>query len=190
MDVTVTDRRFHGLPRKWTSVYEILPDGSQGRLLGILRGDQRTNFQDVHAFHVKFGLPIPPEPTLLDNDTLHFRFNFMEEELRELLIAHSNGNLADAADALIDLVYVAMGTAVMMGLPWEELWTEVQRANLTKERATRVEDSKRGSLLDVVKPEGWRAPDHKPIIERYMKTAQREESSDEDLVHGDQRAAR
>ena len=41
----------------------------------------------------------------------------------------------DHYDALIDLTYVAMGTAYMMGLPWQDLWDEVQRANMSKVRA-------------------------------------------------------
>ena len=47
----------------------------------------------------------------------------------------------------------------MMGLPWPQLWDEVQRANMAKERAKHAGESKRGSALDVVKPEGWVPPD-------------------------------
>jgi hypothetical protein len=43
-------------------------------------------------------------------------------------------DLPKIADALVDLVYVALGTAHLHRLPWEALFTEVQRANVTKER--------------------------------------------------------
>jgi len=48
-------------------------------------------------------------------------------------------------------------------------FTEVQRANLAKERAAGATDrrSKRGSGLDVVKPEGWRPPDVAGVLRRH-----------------------
>jgi predicted HAD superfamily Cof-like phosphohydrolase len=71
-------------------------------------------------------------------------------------------------DALIDLVYVALGTADLMGLPWEKMFEEVQRANMAKERAKSADESMaktgRGHVLDVVKPAGWTPPDHLPIL--------------------------
>lgn len=131
------------------------------------------NFDDVAAFHVRFDLPRPMTPRLLDPATQLFRSDFMQEELNEFWIAcnpsyNMKPDLAKAADALIDLVYVAMGTAVMMGLPWQELWNEVQRANMEKVRA-RADgaDSKRGSALDVVKPPGWRPPDIEAVFRRH-----------------------
>jgi predicted HAD superfamily Cof-like phosphohydrolase len=69
------------------------------------------------------------------------------------------------ADALVDIVYVAMGTAYMMGLPWQQLWDEVQRSNMDKVRASDASQSKRKNSLDVVKPQGWVGPDLKRIIE-------------------------
>lgn len=115
---------------------------------------------DVLAFQQKFQVPMAKEPAFLDAETLRFRFKFLEEELQEFWFAHNGGDMHGAADALVDLAYVLHGTALMMGLPWPVLWAEVQRANMAKERATHASQSKRGSALDVIKPEGWRGPDH------------------------------
>ena len=104
-------------------------------------------------------------PRLLTIDELKFRSKFMREEFNEFMDAAGHEDLAGMADALVDLVYVAMGTAHMMGLPWETLWSEVQRANMQKERAVRVEQSKRGSTLDVIKPDGWTPPDIQGCID-------------------------
>lgn len=93
-------------------------------------------------------------------------------------------DLAKIADALVDLAYVTLGTAHVHRLPWAELFAEVQRANVTKERcgidhryegdgvsacehlnpdglcgADRWAHSLRGSAHDVIKPRGWTAPD-------------------------------
>ena len=38
------------------------------------------NFEDVLAFHRKFGLPNPDQPTWLPEDVKQFRVKFMEEE--------------------------------------------------------------------------------------------------------------
>jgi predicted HAD superfamily Cof-like phosphohydrolase len=126
-----------------------------------------SNYEDVHAFHLKFDLPPPVTPRLLDEETFEFRRRFLEEELTELVEAQLEGDMVKAADALVDLVYVALGTAVMMGLPWQELWDNVQRANMAKVRAQSADESKRGSTLDVVKPPGWNAPDHSRTLLRW-----------------------
>lgn len=121
----------------------------------------RTNHEDVVRFFDKFGVPRAVAPSLPDAETFRFRFHHLQEELIELADAFDSRNLEDYADALVDLVYLALGTAIVSGLPWQLLWDEVQRANMTKVRAAADgSDSKRGSPLDVVKPEGWVGPDH------------------------------
>ena len=46
-----------------------------------------------------------------------------------------------------------------------EAWNRVHAANMAKERATCAEDSKHGSAQDIIKPEGWTAPDHRDLFE-------------------------
>lgn len=151
-------------------------------------------FRDVAMFHRKFGLPndedLTTEPQLLDRDLFVFRMGFLIEELSEFAEAHGypslacrleelkkgladeldagplGSDLAAAGDALIDLIYVAIGTMHFMGLPGRIMWGNVQIANIAKERATGVDDprSKRQHRFDVVKPPGWRPPDHAPAI--------------------------
>jgi predicted HAD superfamily Cof-like phosphohydrolase len=131
--------------------------------------------EDIAAFHQRFGLRGPRAPQLLPNQELvDFRQGFMQEELNEFMDAHAAGDLAEAADALIDLVYVAMGTAHMMGLPWDELWADVQRANMAKVRAESADQSKRGTTYDVVKPAGWVPPQGARILERFTAKVKRE----------------
>jgi len=120
---------------------------------------------DIKAFHEKFGLEnLDPEPKRLGTDEATFRIKFMQEELDEFAAAEREGNLEDMADALVDLVYVALGTAYLMGIPFDACWQEVQWANMRKVRAESAADSKRGSKFDVVKPEGWEAPDLRPLL--------------------------
>lgn len=51
---------------------------------------------------------------------------------------------------------------------WNELWADVQRANMSKERALRESDSKRGSTYDVIKPAGWIPPRTEEIIAKHQ----------------------
>jgi hypothetical protein len=138
-----------------------------------------TNFDDVGDFHRRFGLAsVPPggggaEPAHVaefDESLWQFRLKFMREELREANDAWKAGDLVGVADGLVDLVYVALGTAQFLGLPWQELWDEVQRANMTKVRAADAEESGRKTgrhhHFDVVKPEGFVPPDVAGILER------------------------
>lgn len=115
---------------------------------------------DVRAFHDKFGLVTPDTPHFLDDQAFTFRSKFLSEEHREFVLAHASKDMKGAADALVDLVYVAHGTALMMGIPWQAVWDEVQRRNMQKVRAEYAFESKRKSTLDIIKPTGWQAPDH------------------------------
>ncbi len=117
----------------------------------------------VAEFHAKFGLPDGTQGHLFDDvDAMVFRLNFLQEELDELAQAAEEGDRVKAFDALIDLVYVAYGTALFIGIT-PEMWSKgmraVHRANMSKVRAERADQSKRGSTFDVVKPQGWVAPD-------------------------------
>lgn len=84
-------------------------------------------------------------------------------------------NLHDFLDGLVDLVYVTLGTAYLHGLfhdhmnsqlptIFEDAWRRVQEANMQKVRAT--VETKRGTTFDVVKPEGWKAPDFSNLLPR------------------------
>lgn len=55
---------------------------------------------------------------------------------------------------------------------WDELWEDVQRANMSKERALRAGDSKRGSTWDVIKPQGWVSPRTAEIIAKHKALEQ------------------
>ncbi len=116
-----------------------------------------SHFNDVKDFNEKFGLihhATMRPPVHLTKRKLRERFECMYEELAEFQEAIDTQDLEAQADALIDLVYFAIGTAVMLNLPWQELWDDVHRANMAKERGV----TKRGHKVDLVKPEGWVGP--------------------------------
>lgn len=130
-------------------------------------------FIDVALFHRKFDLHEvalvgEPGPVDITPELMEFRTGFMKEELQEFIDASATMDHAGMADALVDLVYVAVGTAHLFGYPWEALWNDVQRANMTKERAAADgSNSTRGTSFDVIKPKGWIPPDTQGILEEF-----------------------
>lgn len=133
-----------------------------------------------------------PGPREVDDDLLTMRANFLFEEFgefvqaiggkvelsdivvagsRSLLVHLPEGHDIDhgkAFDALIDLVYVAYGTAHILGYPWDQGWRLVQKANMAKVRAKPDgSDSVRKSSYDVVKPPGWTPPDIEGLLHYY-----------------------
>lgn len=118
---------------------------------------------NVAEFHEKFSLPLGQQDVLTDDQhAQEFRTGFLQEELDELKEALATGNRVKAFDALLDLVYVAYGTALFLGVDpaqWHAGMHAVHSCNMAKERVLRAEDSKRGSTFDVRKPVGWVGPE-------------------------------
>lgn len=61
-----------------------------------------------------------------------YRAHLMLQELSEILEALHSGKVEGLADGLADLVYVAIGTAVQFGIPFDHIFLEVHRSNMTK----------------------------------------------------------
>lgn len=116
---------------------------------------EKTNFEMVKEFHDKFELT--QDPNNLDYQKA--RIAHMTEELTEYVKAVKNEDREAQLDALVDLVYVALGTAHIDAFEFDRAFEAVHIANMKKIR----QPSER-SEWDVVKPEGWTAPDLKEFI--------------------------
>lgn len=87
----------------------------------------------VLAFMRAMEQPIPSEPTVLDEETWQLRLDLIDEERKELIEAHEQGDLAAFLDAIVDLVYVAVGAGLAAGLvQFDEAFDAVHRANMDK----------------------------------------------------------
>lgn len=140
---------------------------------------------DIAEFHIKYGLSYDGPVRVLPRELSEFRINFMDEELTEYSgsnaiafmeryihtptardLGNYNIHLELMIDALVDLTYVVLGTSYLHGFDFKEAWRRVHAANMRKIRVERIGDSKRGSLYDVVKPEGWTPPSHIDLVEK------------------------
>ena len=121
--------------------------------------------KDIDNFHKKYGFEKNEMIDIPNNSELiNFRTAFLMEELAEYTNAITKKDAAGALDALVDIVYIALGTAWLFNLPFEKAWNEVQKANMSKIRA-KDKTGKRGTKFDVVKPKDWKAPNIEKIIE-------------------------
>jgi predicted HAD superfamily Cof-like phosphohydrolase len=115
----------------------------------------------VEEFHAAMSIPIGDRaaPSIAQPG---LRYALIAEELEELRLAMDAGDLVAAADALADLMYVVLGTAVQFGIDLAPVFDEVHASNLRKVGGTKREDGKQ------LKPAGWKPPDVAGVLERQI----------------------
>ena len=95
-----------------------------------------TAFEQVREFARAYRLPsrdTPVDaPSAAGADQLELRRRLLAEEVGELADAEAADDTAGVADALADIVYIALGTADLLGIPFDAVFDEVHRANMSK----------------------------------------------------------
>lgn len=119
-------------------------------------------YNEVKEFHSKFNHPVSDIPTQLTESRKADRAMWMREEVQEFI---DSKTIHDDIDAMIDLMYFALGTCVEMGIDPSIPFELVQKANMSK----LFPDGKPhyNEHNKVIKPEGWVAPDDK--IKEYIE---------------------
>lgn len=99
------------------------------------------------------------------------RARLVLEEASELLDALAADDLVQIADAVVDICYVAIGTAIAYGISLPEVWEAVQEANMAKLSLT--PEGEFVALKDengkIIKPEGWVPPDVAAVLDRQRR---------------------
>jgi 8-oxo-dGTP pyrophosphatase MutT (NUDIX family)/predicted HAD superfamily Cof-like phosphohydrolase len=114
----------------------------------------------VAEFHTALGIDDPDRP-VGSVPSWRQRLGFLEEEVREYAEAAESGDVVEIADALADLMYVVYGTALVHGIPLDAVFDEVHRSNMTKVGGPAI-----GPGTKAPKPEGYRPPDLRRLLER------------------------
>lgn len=192
---TIDDQQvlIRGLYRRWAiahaHVIHTMGDDPD-RIVSYLRPFDPVG--DVQQFHEKNALDYTGKPRALPFDLTQFRLKFKRQEVGEYE-QHADsamneldkltgppslavgelafneslfiGELAQSLDALVDLVYVTLGTAHLQGFDFRRAWKRVHVANMSK---VRVEGAARTAeermKLKMVKPPGWVPPDHRDLV--------------------------
>jgi phosphoribosyl-ATP pyrophosphohydrolase len=110
--------------------------------------DQRTTVNPVREFD-----PTEPQTNLY--------MKLVQEEFDETMTAFFRGDTIETADGIADLVWVLMGLATSIGIPFDQVWDEVKASNMSK-----VVDGKLMKREDgkVMKPEGYFRPDLNAVL--------------------------
>lgn len=106
-----------------------------------------------------------PKVQRMADDEERWLCKALREEVQEFIDAQS---IVHQVDALIDLIYFAAGGLTRLGFPAEAsmmMFQAVHKANMAKKKGIK---ETRGHELDVVKPEGWEAPEG-PIADIIKK---------------------
>ena len=110
----------------------------------------KRSLNQVREFHEKFHVPMNDEPTLPVGKFItpemvypdgaekprterQLRINLLVEEVEELFAAEKNNDLEEIADALADIIYIVLGTALAYGIPIHSVFEEVHRSNMSKD---------------------------------------------------------
>lgn len=117
----------------------------------------------LKEFQEAFSIQSPKRPKMLPKKRAVLRHKLLQEEVDELKDAK---NLLDVSDAIIDSMYILLGTAYEYGLSDRLvlLFDEIHRSNMSKVgpdgKAVFREDGK------ILKPETYSEPKLQPIIDR------------------------
>lgn len=128
-----------------------------------LKSKMVTDIEDMHKkYQVNEWVA-----TQLDNgdmkklqQLLAFRLDFVEEEFEETLKAFADKNPEEIVDGLIDIIVIALGTLDMFNVDTDWAWEKVHSANMNKEVGVKPGRPNPLGLPDLIKPEGWTAPNH------------------------------
>lgn len=120
---------------------------------------------DVLAFHHAAGILISTIPKVPDTKNQVLRVRLIQEELGELDNAFASNNIVEVADAIADLLYVVLGTAVSCGIEIEPVFREVHRSNMTKFIDGHLDEGGKW-----VKGPSYEAANIRPILEQQTGT--------------------
>ena len=115
----------------------------------------KSNFESIREFHQKYNL----QPTQNNKELQESIIKHITEELNEYIKAQKEGNREQQLDALVDLVYVTLGTAYYENFDFDGAFKHIHSCNIKK-----IQKATKRSKWYVVKPEGWQPPNLKDYI--------------------------
>lgn len=117
--------------------------------------------QMVKKFHEKYSHQIGKNPSLLKENLLKFRIDFLQEELNEIKDASEKKDLVKIIHEICDLLYVTHGVCVCMGIDIQPFFEEVHRSNMSK-------DMPPGPISKPIKGKDYFLPDIKKILKQQL----------------------
>ncbi len=110
----------------------------------------------VRAFHKKFDYPISEIPKKLTDERIRARGGHLLEEIIEF---NNSKNIIDQIDATIDIIYLAIGNLVEIGIDGDKIFEIVHNANMNKKKSGKDRPNKQ---------KDWKSPEIK--ILNYLES--------------------
>lgn len=121
--------------------------------------------REFHASKAIHAGLMPEAPTADIPDWVRdLRMALLTEEVRELYDAAMRGDIVKIADGIADVAYVVVGTAVAYGIPFDAVFAEVHRSNMTKVNTP--------AEAKLVKGPGYEPPDIERALDAPQQTAE------------------
>ena len=135
--------------------------------------DIRAAQKAVEAFMAAGGQTTNIIPKVPADPVADRRILMLKEEVEELVGAWENDDIVEYADAIADIIYVALGAAVEAGIDIEPVIEEVIDSNNSKIDWERGQPWARHDNGKIAKGEHYRAPDIRSIILQQVTTEAR-----------------
>ena len=100
----------------------------------------------------------------LESGQANLYMNLITEEFTETLEAFTNRDLVEVADGLADMVWVIMGMASTLDIPFDAVWNEVKASNMSKFVDGKVIKNADGKIM---KPDTFFEPDLAKVLSDY-----------------------
>ena len=97
----------------------------------------------------------------LESEQANLYMNLITEEFTETLEAFTNQDKVEVADGLADMVWVIMGMASTLDIPFDDVWNEVKASNMSKFVDGKVIKNADGKIM---KPDTFFEPDIAKVL--------------------------
>lgn len=100
-------------------------------------------------------------PQSINSEMASLYMSLITEEYNETWEAFHNKDPVEVADGLADMVWVIMGMASVLNIPFDAVWNEVRASNMSKFVDGKVVKNKDGKIM---KPDGYFRPDIAKVL--------------------------
>lgn len=119
---------------------------------------KQSFYDDVVDFHRHFQIDHKGGPRKLPDSLKSLRDARLDEEMTEYWDACAVKDVEKQLDAMVDIIYIILGTCHLHGWDFNEAWRRVHQANMKKARDVDGTKGRYKDKQDIYKPMGWVAP--------------------------------
>jgi hypothetical protein len=135
--------------------------------------------KSVRDYHLKFGQGIEgPTAAPPSDEVAAFRCDLFKRAGSEFIEASEAGDLVRIAKSAVTVLIVVLGTIIVYGLPFNNLWNAVMTANMKRSRA--VGNTK--AMEPAIPQSGWRSPDKQIKLAIYRDETEKDDDAQEGEV--------